>query len=507
MTDGPENIASVSSSDDCPVCLCSSSDQLLFVQAPCGHAVCQPCMERILLTQPNGVATRGLCPICRNPVNLFELVWQNDPRKVAYPRDTNITDSPIHGLTFVGRPEEGPTFHFTEDVPYIITASDGRRIPFETFHWHDKSRTFHGTLTDESTARDWNVVLQFSSDLRYISNGIVSQTSRNSSGSNYPLDGKWLVRWESGVRATIFVLQNVFHFGPYRYELDLSNKEEIKFQWPSPLSVTQTAVEGINLETQSQGPPVGSQVVWRTSRNERIVWTRESMGGEHVERLGPGERMYRRVDASTRSRPTYHGNTLWGNTFCQAFKVGLASYQFISPQEEGAFISYENPLCARWPPLDDGTPVPSQVYFKNISFNESERVFRGTIEWQQEYGTTWQGCSKWMYTIKFDSEYTCIVSGKVKSVFHGNNDDEQDMSTFGVDLVYINAAITEYFDALMSDPDEEETNYDRYVRTSGNLRSRLQREGASVRTIATMNHVLTVTQQPDSDDPIDYNLS
>ena len=508
MSCSSENIPSVSSiSDDCPVCLCSPSEaQVLFVQGPCGHALCQPCMERILLTQPNSIPTRGLCPICRCPVNLFDLVLHKNPQQVLYPaRDTNIRDCPIGGLSYVGRPEGGPTFHFTQNVPYVVTALEQKQIPFETFHWHAKSRTFHGTLTEDA-GRDWDVVLQFSSDLRYISNGIVIQTSRNGPDHHYPLDGEWLVQWESGAMAAIYVMNNVFHFGPYRYEVDLSNRQEIKFEWPSPLGVIQTAVEGINLDSQPQGPPVGSQVVWRTSQNERIVWTRESMGGEHVERLGPGGRMYRRVDASSRTRPTYHGDCLWGNTFCQAFKVGLASYQFLSLQE-GAYISYENPLCARWPPLDDGTPIPSQVYFKNISFDESERVFRGTIEWQQEYGTTWQGCSKWMYTIKFDTEYTCILSGEVKSIFHGNEEDEQDMSTFGVDLVYINAAITQYFDTLMSDSNEEESDYDRYVRTSQNLRARLQQEGASVRTIATMNHVLTVAQQPDLNDPIDYNLS
>ena len=109
--------------------------------------------------------------------------------------------------------------------------------------------------------------------------------------------------------------------------------------------------------------------------------------------------------------------------------------------------------------------------------------------------------------MKFDSEYTCIVSGGVKSILlHGN--EEVDMSTFGVDLVYINAAIIKKFDLLMNDEtaDEEESDYDRYVRISQTLRARLLREGASVRTTATMNHVLTAIQQTDSADPIDYNL-
>lgn len=81
------------------------------------------------------------------------------------------------------------------------------------------------------------------------------------------------------------------------------------------------------------------------------------------------------------------------------------------------------------------------------------------------------------------------------------------MSTFGVDLVYINSAIIKKFDLLMHEAvGEEESDYDRYVRVSQNLRARLLREGASVRTTATMNHVLTAIQQTDAADPIDYNL-
>jgi hypothetical protein len=227
-----------------------------------------------------------------------------------------------------------------------------------------------------------------------------------------------------------------------------------------------------------------------------------SVGDEQVLRFGPGGIMYRRLDAGSRSHPTFCENTLWGNTFCQGLKVGLASYHFLS-SENRAYISYEHPLCAQWPPLDDGTPVPSQVYYKNIAFDETEHVFRGTIEWQEEYGTTWQGCSKWNYEMKFDSEYTCILSGVVKSISNGT--EEQEMSSFGIDLVYINAAVVDKFQSLMSHADEEEPEYDRYVRISRSLRERLQHEGASVRTMAMMHHVLTATQRPESE-PIDFNL-
>jgi hypothetical protein len=127
-----------------------------------------------------------------------------------------------------------------------------------------------------------------------------------------------------------------------------------------------------------------------------------------------------------------------------------------------------------------GRPVPSQVYFKNVALDETERVFRGTIEWQEEYGTgtTWQGCKKWIYEMKFDSEYTCILSGVVKSISTGNQ--EQEMSTFGMDLVYINAAVNDKFESFRSD------DLDQYVRMTSSVRVRLETEGASNRTIAMM---------------------
>jgi hypothetical protein len=134
-------------------------------------------MERILLTQPNSIPTRGLCPICCCAVNLFDLVLHKNPQQVLYlTRDTNIRDSPIGGLSYVGCPKGGPMFHFMQNVPYVVTALEQKQIPFETFHWHAKSRTFHGTLTEDA-GREWDVVLQFSLDLHYISNGIVIQIS------------------------------------------------------------------------------------------------------------------------------------------------------------------------------------------------------------------------------------------------------------------------------------------------------------------------------------------
>ena len=228
------------------------------------------------------------------------------------------------------------------------------------------------------------------------------------------------------------------------------------------------------------------------------------MKDTQVERFGLSGRMYRRIGAvGEQSRPTYKGDTLWGNTFCQGLKVGLASYHFVSASE--AYISYEHPLCAQWPPLDDGTPVPARVLFRNVVFDETEHVFRGTIEWERDHGVSWQGCIRWIYEMKFDSEYTCILSGKVETISQGGV-EPREMSSFGFDLVYVNAAILDKFRSSHDNDAAEESEYDRYSRASHDLRTLLTRQGASVRTIAMMHHLLRVSQQPDSEQIIDFNL-
>lgn len=250
---------------------------------------------------------------------------------------------------------------------------------------------------------------------------------------------------------------------------------------------------------------------------------RQTIGGpppHRVEVFGPGRGnlLYQRVQTgATRSAslPKYDAHNLWGNTFVQALKVGLASYHFLSSETEEAYISYEHPLCAQWPSLDDGSPVPSQVAFRGIEFNPVERVFRGKIEWQQEFGTTWQGAKKWIYEIRFDSEFTCVLSGKVSSIVQ--DDQVQEMSCFGDDLIYINAGILDKFNHLLSPDTTEEPDgstdtqqplsprYDRYRTVSQQLRRRLESEGASVRTMATIQRVLVLTQQPDAP-VVDFNL-
>jgi hypothetical protein len=231
-----------------------------------------------------------------------------------------------------------------------------------------------------------------------------------------------------------------------------------------------------------------------------------------------------------------------------------------SEPEPYAYISYQHDMCSQWPPLDDGSPVPPQVYFHDISVEQVEEthlisrndeeeeddgsrdtvtsphvVFRGNIEWLQDYGTTWQNNERWEYEMHFDSELTCILSGTVYCTSPGSS--RREMSRYGTDLVYINAGILHKFESWMnpsgnsgdanhSDNNDTETHnehrgggentneyalnisaesYQRYAQVSRGLRRRLQMEGASVRTVAMLNQVFTMSQQPGGSDPIDYN--
>jgi len=420
---------------------------------------------------------------------------------------------------------------------------------------------------------------------------------------------------------------------PFRYMLRYENNN-IYFHWPT-MGVTQTLEPECDFRETKRIPAVGEYLKWTTTDQDQpyIVWQRQTMGacpptaktcisyfgrsgggGDsalnggsstdpfHARTDNPPPSWYRLWQPSevaaadllsrsaafdnnrdARGRPRYHAHQLWGNTFCQGLRVGLASYHFgwlndtnntennhnnnTDAEESGqpyAYISYENSMCSSWPPLDDGSPIPPRVPFHDISFEEVEVtrpigntdqddndenhdndgtnntvtmknvIFRGNIEWQQDYGTTWQNSERWEYEMHFDSRFTCILSGTVHSINanhapdhltvpFANTSRRQEMSQYGTDLVYINAGILQAFDRWMMDPssstnygpqdvsandnnDEfDDGSYQRYRSLSRSIRRRLQAEGASVRTVAILNMVLTMSQQPAVTDIIDYN--
>lgn len=150
-------------------------------------------------------------------------------------------------------------------------------------------------------------------------------------------------------------------------------------------------------------------------------------------------------------------NTFWGNIYCQQLLIGLASYHFVKkPNSDGigrdnsavAYISHDHKLACVWPPLDNGRPMPSRVFFRNINCPD-DHTFRGSICWYDDFQTTWNGASRFDYELKFDSAYFCIRAGTVHAVRMNHNASKSaavyKLSTFGTDQDYINAGIGNFF--------------------------------------------------------------
>merc|ERR1712127_598221 len=133
--------------------------------------------------------------------------------------------------------------------------------------------------------------------------------------------------------------------------------------------------------------------------------------------------------------PHYRSDKLWGNTFCQIYSVGLASYYFSEPDADGvhqAYISYESPKTEAWPSLDNGERIPSRVLFRNVSYERETRTFRGVIRWEEDFDTTWNGDSEWSYEMVFDPTFAFVESGTCRVSGGGTQ-------RFGIDLIYVNA--------------------------------------------------------------------
>ena len=196
-------------------------------------------------------------------------------------------------------------------------------------------------------------------------------------------------------------------------------------------------------------------------------------------------------------KPSYNSSSPWGNVFIQFAKVGLASYHFISMDgegENGVYISYEHVLCSDWPPLDDGSPVPSRVPFVNHSYDNETRTFHGTIPWLETYGTCWNGHDSWKYEITFDSEFLCIISGEVSM----GPAERITTSRYGENLNYINAAITERLECQSTEIEESERD-DHIITEGRKIATRLSDEGAPSRTLRAFAAILDGEQ-------IDFNM-
>jgi hypothetical protein len=228
----------------------------------------------------------------------------------------------------------------------------------------------------------------------------------------------------------------------------------------------------------------------KVGRRRRQTQTESS--SEYMYLGGSTQLFYRRRSANPRVPSVYNKEAVWGNVYCQALQVGLASYHFLSP-EEGAYISYEHPSTGQWPPLDNGEPIPSRVYFHNVRVEGTS--FRGEILWQQDCNTTWQRMSEWIYHMVFDQEFTCIVSGQVLSRGPDSSHTPQEMSTYGESLVYVNAAMYTAFRQLA----EAGVEFDDAAEA---LNERLSNEGGTQRTVAAVYGLFSAAFIG-AEDPID----
>jgi hypothetical protein len=401
------------------------------------------------------------------------------------------------------------------------------------FHFHEQTRTFHGTIRwgqDDCRKRlrgspRWDFILGFSSDFRFIARGVFiarkescQSTECEKYDCKFPLDGTWKITWpDNGTSKNITVHGNKFPF------LDNSVAHAVQFTDPENPTVVwgdqefiQTSISGVYRRSDPHGPVVGESIGWAVTGSSRpaMIWTRQSMSKDNslleVAHFGPDDvekRQYQRLIQGVNEQavvmPTYHSDTIWGNTLCQALTVGMASYHFMPDENAGAYISYEHERTAMWPPLDNGMPVPTRMWFREISVDAERRIFRGTIDWIGTHGTTWQGNRSWRYEMQFAEDYTCITGGAVRCVTR-DSEEETEMSVFGEDLVYVNAGLLE---RIRTEAGSDGAEYRlRIVHLSSSIFERcLQAHVGSVRAMAMIQHLLLAAQTKNISYPSSMN--
>jgi hypothetical protein len=432
-------------------------------------------------------------------------------------------------------------------------------LPLREFQWHGPSRTMRATVVDLSSRLSDKVELlqSFASGFRCVPGGAKISYWREFSSveelhAAFPLDGTLraaIVDASGGPPANEpdLVGTKTVRVGANRFVMDhrqhmvraVPGSGLVYFLCPEQMEMSRRGTWDFN--AHPEGPQNGESIVCPVAPGLFEKWTMLRKAtvpppadvkycGPTAESLG----QYRLYDADPLpiTPPRYHGATLHGNAFCQGGKVGLASYHFSAPEHsEGdsstgtsatqgisAYISYESPDVARWPPLDDGSPPPSRVNFRDASFDPTTRTFTGSIRWLDEHGTTWQRMKRWDYVMRFDSDFTCIVGGNVTSygVDDDNSDEGREFSRFGENLVYVNAALGEYFRsslgteedaasddvaAPLSNSPVPPSSSESFVRRSEAFRERLRQEGASVRTIAAVHREWVKACQASSSDP------
>mmetsp|Transcript_22819 Transcript_22819/g.27907 ORF Transcript_22819/g.27907 Transcript_22819/m.27907 type:complete len:505 (+) Transcript_22819:270-1784(+) len=486
-------------------------------------------VRRRTFTEPTTFHRRG--PFTRS--SFHPIVGANEQQRYGAP---DVETLPI--LSFSDPPHvKLRGWGFDVDVG---DRSEEWTATFDSSFFFEKAMTFHGrasTVTNGPEHRrihatELECVAQFSHDLQFIRAGYIRWKW---DPVRYPLDGTWKVSWTSDAdaSATITVCAHTFqHGGTYQIDSESNGSSHTpRFEWPSADGTLPAVVQtsNVSIPPGTFGPNVGEEIRWTTTstdeRYQTIVWTRLSRNSTKVLSLAsPFTPIVYRVPTENdplSDIPPHNPNGIWGNVFCQANSVGLASYHFDpdsfrnactddaatnvnvnvnanaamrTPTEVSAYISYENPHTRVWPALDNGAPIPARVPFRRVSWDPGERLFRGEICWVEDFQTTWQGCAKWCYRIKFDSSFTCIVSGGCSQygLARRNISDSSipqalplKVHLFGEELVYISARIEDYIAKEMTDsPQMEQAEFAR-------LALRWHEEGASRRTLEMFTRVWT----------------
>ena len=417
---------------------------LVFVRTPCGHIFRKQCIEQVLLkvnaVQDNiTMPTKGRCPISRLSLDLFdlrcartgELVYSNDLastwpiancvyKERRTDSDSNLLGSVIetkgalggHGLVFNFDSEnKKPRLEFMRPLHSIQSRSEGYsseylqtayRTSVSTVHkydlefklerFHEESRIYRALIAFNDPVYEADmlfekleITLQFAEGWRYARRGLLKFKTLPTKSHEFPLDGVFEARYSFGALIRLVVYRHSFRCEGTRYSIELDEAHRPSFAWPSHVSAIQRSTR--QFIPGDYQPIVGEQIEWITNvpNHETIVWTRLQMHQDTFvdASISAGAFVYQRVDEdSSVIGPSYHRGQIWGNTFCQALTVGLASYHFLEGKDTNdnyqAYISYENPQTSVWPNLDNGTHVSEigRVPFRDIQWDPVTRTFR-----------------------------------------------------------------------------------------------------------------------------------
>ena len=495
----------------CPICLRTSTEMRMTTKADpkecidsgtshtdfvysrtCGHMFCLSCIQQILLAssytkrtrtmnylpedEPIITTTQGACPMCRAELSYFDL------RKVSI---QNVCES------------ESETNDVTKKSTSIIKSKDpvvvsSDPIPTQLlgtkFLSKDDSYVQFPSTMNEITTE--GVIFYTSYFKEFVPTGLLELTE-----------------------CTFLALTNTFK----AHTKTINTIPGTKFTvWLNFSDNFQFITHGIcrKVERRKSCEDIigGSDDVQPRTEMQTFVYPISVTESTLMCRVNPPK---------IPLRVPYSSDTFWGNIFCQEYMVGLASYHFVKkPDSDGkddgaiAYICYDHKMTCAWPPLDNGRPIPSRVFFRNIS-SPDPYTFRGSICWYDDYQTTWNGCSRWDYEMKFDTKFACILSGTVHSISmnHDNENSSETeviskMSTFGVDLNYINPGVSDSMvDDILRTFEFSELSLQRARMGSAlvELKEQLETQGVTEATLSELLDAVHHAQQNTFTTLLDYH--